>query len=982
MVAVDADPVSIERLYESLRSEGSTTILPLTMDLTDPSPALGWNGIERQPLLARGRPDLVLCLALVHHLSISGNVPIAEFLDWLRQLSTAIVIEFPTPDDPMVRRMLARKRPGDHPDYRETGSTGASTSASPSSAPRSSPAAHGFSTMRARRREKRSSWVLWNGAHLAALSAFALAQPLFDILGRNPEFFAVRGSTPTEIVLFALVVVFALPATLLALELAVSLLSRAAAQALHLVFVACLAAIIVLHLLTKTELIAGPGAFALAAAGGAAFAVVYRTVSGARSFLSILAPAPVVFLLLFLVGSPVSKLVHVETPEVQAATVKARTPVVLIVFDELASTALIDRDGYVDSRRWPNFAALARDSTWFRSATTVHPHTGYAVPAILDGKLPKPGLLPIFADHPRNLFTFLGGSYELEVIEADTHMCPPKLCRAAKTDRLDPNANDRTRSLASDVGIVYLHLLLPNPYAASLPPISNTWGDFGSHEEVSAEATGVVDRSTKTIPACARSICRFTSLIAASRKPTLYYLHTLLPHVPWLYLPSGKHYGGDVRVIPGTENGSWTDDRWLTIQAQQRYLLQLGYADQALGVVLHRLRAVGVYDRALVIVTGDHGETFLPGAPRRNVTSANLADVAFVPLFVKLPGQKRGRIDDSFATNMDVLPTIAKVLHTRIPWHVDGRSLVGGGLPADGAVTVLNSSGRPVQAPLSELRAQRARELSQQQAVFGTGPLERVYRIGPHPELLGRRVGSLVIRPSRGMSVELNGRELLRAVDLSSDLMPNYLTGRITGTRAQQNLAVALNGTIWAVTRSYTEFGTARFAALVPESAVRAGANDVAVFAVRESQGRVVLEELRTSNVTLALQGTPPVITSSDGTTIRFVQEALAGDVRALTRGDSVTFGGWAADLEARRPAESIVIFADGRSVYAGHPGNIARDDINKRYGVAKAGFLFQFPRSLVPAQGLTHQVRVFAIRGGIASELRYPPTYPWSTRP
>src|SRR4030095_9249027 len=78
-----------------------------------------------------------------------------------------------------------------------------------------------------------------------------------------------------------------------------------------------------------------------------------------------------------------------------------------------------------------------------------------------------------------------------------------------------------------------------------------------------------------------------------------------------------------------------------------------------------------------VIVTGDEGETFLPSGPRRNVTRRNLGDVAFIPLFVKLPGQKRGRIDDGYARNMDVLPTIAHVLGIRLPWQVDGRSLLG-----------------------------------------------------------------------------------------------------------------------------------------------------------------------------------------------------------------------------------------------------------------------------------------------------------------
>jgi SAM-dependent methyltransferase len=118
VVAIDGDALVVDRLYEALKREGQEKILPLTMNLADPSPGLGWRGLERRPLAARGTPDLALCLALVHHLSIGGNVPVAELLDWLRSLDAALVVEFPTPDDPMVRRLLARKRPGDHPDYR------------------------------------------------------------------------------------------------------------------------------------------------------------------------------------------------------------------------------------------------------------------------------------------------------------------------------------------------------------------------------------------------------------------------------------------------------------------------------------------------------------------------------------------------------------------------------------------------------------------------------------------------------------------------------------------------------------------------------------------------------------------------------------------------------------------------------------------------------------------------------------------------
>jgi SAM-dependent methyltransferase len=117
VVAVDLDHLTIDRLYRQLRDEGDRKILPLVMNLADPSPGLGWRGRERRPLADRGRPDLVLALALVHHLAISANVPLAEVVDWLASLGATTVVEFPTREDPMVQRLLAGKRDETHLDY-------------------------------------------------------------------------------------------------------------------------------------------------------------------------------------------------------------------------------------------------------------------------------------------------------------------------------------------------------------------------------------------------------------------------------------------------------------------------------------------------------------------------------------------------------------------------------------------------------------------------------------------------------------------------------------------------------------------------------------------------------------------------------------------------------------------------------------------------------------------------------------------------
>ena len=117
VVAFDFDHATVEALYRSLREEGNTAILPLVGNLSDPSPGLGWRGSERRRLEERGRPDLVLALALIHHVSITANVPIAEFLGWLRDLGGAVVIEFPHRDDPMVKRLLSGKAADANADY-------------------------------------------------------------------------------------------------------------------------------------------------------------------------------------------------------------------------------------------------------------------------------------------------------------------------------------------------------------------------------------------------------------------------------------------------------------------------------------------------------------------------------------------------------------------------------------------------------------------------------------------------------------------------------------------------------------------------------------------------------------------------------------------------------------------------------------------------------------------------------------------------
>jgi ribosomal protein L11 methylase PrmA len=118
VVAVDYDDVTVDALYRSLRADGPANVLPLVMDLVDPSPARGWRNEERRAFTDRARPDLVLALALVHHLAIAANVPLPEVVSWFRSLGATLVVEFVEPHDPMAAQLLGNKPTGLFDDYR------------------------------------------------------------------------------------------------------------------------------------------------------------------------------------------------------------------------------------------------------------------------------------------------------------------------------------------------------------------------------------------------------------------------------------------------------------------------------------------------------------------------------------------------------------------------------------------------------------------------------------------------------------------------------------------------------------------------------------------------------------------------------------------------------------------------------------------------------------------------------------------------
>jgi Sulfatase len=419
------------------------------------------------------------------------------------------------------------------------------------------------------------------------------------------------------------------------------------------------------------------------------------------------------------------------------------------------------------------------------------------------------------------------------VTEPATDLCPSDLCAQAAR----PATLDRLDSLAKDLTIVGLHRVLPQRLAEELPAVDQAFGNFAAQAR-DAPATG----GDVAIPALAfedrvGQFERFIRELDGSQPHGLSFIHALLPHTPWQYLPTGQQYTPPAGPeVPGLlDHGVWPKDPVLAQQAFQRELLQVGYVDRLLGRVIGRLRVEGLYDKALFILTADHGISFRPGASRRTADGPGAADVLGVPLFVKAPGQRRGEVDDRHATTADVLPTVADVLGADLGWQVDGRSLLGFERPPSDPVTVSVFPDRhKVSLPFADYVSARDAELAAMRVREGPASgWAAVYAMGADSDLFGRPVAALASTSPSKLRVALEHPDAYKSVDPGAAVVPALVEGKLTGAAdGGERVAVAVNGVIRGVATPYRSGGELRFGAFVPASSFKRGGNDVAIFAI------------------------------------------------------------------------------------------------------------------------------------------------------
>lgn len=507
--------------------------------------------------------------------------------------------------------------------------------------------------------------------------------------------------------------------------------------------------------------------------------------------------ARLLVLLAVLIAAGAALVVAVEGGEhaESRAGVPQRPPVVLVILDEFPTDDLLVPGGRIDAQRYPNFAALAGTSTWFRNGLSIYDSTFKAVPAILDARLPRPRTAADVRSHQPSIFHLVHRlGYDVIKAESATALCPPYICPGGRTRR---------------------------------PGVLSRLAGGGRPARLS----------------------RWIGAIRKRPRPTFYLQHTLLPHEPWIYLPSGhqsRPKGED--PIPGINQPPGFHLPGLSDHNHLRHLLQVGFVDRQLGLIMRRLRRTQLFDRSLFIVVADHGYSFELNVPgRRQVRETNIEEIASVPFFVKLPGQTEGVVNDSFARNIDVVPTIAGVLGTKVWWRHAGKSVFSEATRARDSVQMPRRDfSRVISIGRDEYEARREALRRRRAKKFGTGaeslrrygdPWASAYRIGPHQELLDRRLPRARVARSGAVRGELANASLLGSVERDREILPTRVEGRLEGGApgSARDLALAVNGRIRAVGRSFRLRGRAAeyFSLMVPETALRTGRNSVELLEVR-----------------------------------------------------------------------------------------------------------------------------------------------------
>jgi hypothetical protein len=675
--------------------------------------------------------------------------------------------------------------------------------------------------------------------HVFTLCGFAFTVPLLDALARQPVYIHDQQFGWAEIGTLLIALAICLPLGFVLVDrLTVAISKRLRGRGRN----TCLFGLFVLTLLsisrpyTSARWIALTGfagclAILLSLIGAAIAVTLYEKSRWMRFWLTMASVGLVVFPAVFL--RDFYSIQHSELRVDQTVVASDPTHVVMVVFDEFSATTLLNGRMEIDARRFPNFARLAKASTFYRNATTVHPRTNVAVPTILSGRFPLTDLPPLPANYPGNLFQTIKATnaFDMAVFEPATRLCPTLTeYRAPRQTTLR-----KTERLITTLSAIYPRLIMADDLSVHFPAIPREWialDGSGTRHNRDHRTEGLFNYGADDR---ARQLTHFLNCIKSSARPRFMFMHAVLPHSPWIFFPAGQQYSHESAYegpFSGTVGEDWLNDAPTIHRNEFRYRLQVGYVDQFVGRLMDRLVDTKVWEKCLLVVTADHGVSFRPGHSRRMPDTDNLAEIASVPLFIKLPGQKEGRIDDRNVESVDILPTLAETLGIELTEPVDGIP-VSQERRRPRKTLYYNKSMTIIEPDLPQRRAAVLRQVE----LFGHDDLERLPpTIATHPAWHGRGIASFAVEGKPAQATMIDSLRD-RAGEESSQ---HLLQGEIDGSELPQTpaeLVVTVDGIVRDSGMTFPLYGNRQgFEFLLPKSTLNSASNVVRLYLTNRSQ--------------------------------------------------------------------------------------------------------------------------------------------------
>jgi hypothetical protein len=456
------------------------------------------------------------------------------------------------------------------------------------------------------------------------------------------------------------------------------------------------------------------------------------------------------------------------------------------------------------------------------------------MPAMLTGRYPSKIKAPIYYEYPDNLFTLVGKRYDLRVYETISQLCPPTMCEQTG------GGAERTglRGVLWESAKAYRDIV--SPYDAAVDPgslVSQTAAQESPQDGKPLDPKFRFNQLGLNQPS---PFTDFLEGLKASDTPTLHFLHFLLPHAPWRYLPSGAEYNFKTfgRGYPSNQTPPQIRE-----QGHERMLLQLAYTDHSVGQVIQRLKAQGMWDKALVLLTADHGVGWTPGEKPRSLGVRNAPNLMWVPLFIKAPHQRQGRIDDRNWEQVDLLPTVADLLGVRVPWKMDGLSQNGPPARRRGEKWWFDIPGhREVRDGPPNLSIVLQGETDS--LVRASEGAKWLYRFGAFADLVYRDPATVGPIGGAPASAELDDWKLYGRIDPRSGTVPALVSGELTSPLppAGSTVLVAVNGRIAGESKLFPERPgepAAKFVVIAPDSLFKPGdgRRQLQVYVVTRSGG-------------------------------------------------------------------------------------------------------------------------------------------------